>query len=146
MPAAPTASDTRALAAELAPRVARLNTMLRRRTALTGLSFSQLTTLAGLRDFGSQRVTDLAAAHQLSQPSMTVLVIRMERLGWVRRVPDTGDGRAVNVTITPVGRQVLARVSTARAEVLAERLAVLSPAQREALAAALPAVDALIES
>ena len=75
---------------------------------------------------------------------MTGLVRRLEDDGLVRRTPDAADGRAVRVVLTDAGRQRLALVRSARAEVLQARLDRLGDADRAALAAALPALDALL--
>ncbi len=53
-------------------------------------------------------------------------------------------GRVVQVAITDEGRVVLSRRRAARAERLAVLLATLSPQERAAMAAALPALDVLV--
>jgi len=73
------------------------------------------------------------------------IVDRMERQGWVRRVPDPVDRRAVRVEITRAGQEALAEVQSVRIEALARRLAALSNQQRVAIASALPALAALVE-
>lgn len=60
------------------------------------------------------------------------LVDRLEDAGLVRRQPGQ-DGRTTTVTLTARGRQAAARVAAARAEVLGEALAVLSPEERDML-------------
>jgi DNA-binding MarR family transcriptional regulator len=89
------------------------------------------------------RITELAAAQSVAQPTMTVAVQRLEARGLVVRERATDDRRATNVVITDAGRATLAARRAARAAVLQERLAALTPAQRKALAAALPALHAL---
>ncbi len=133
------------LADVLAPRIARLIIMLRRETAAAGLSRAQLSVLGALRDGGPRRITDLAELEQVTQPSMTLLVSRMQRQGWVQRQPDESDGRGVLVALTPSGRRRLDRVVAARAAALRERLDRLRPELRAALAAAVPALDAVME-
>lgn len=118
--------------------------LLRRETAAAGLSRAQLAVLHALRDIGPRRITDLAELEQVTQPSMTLLVSRMERAGWVRREPDPLDRRGVLVTLTPDGRGRLDRVVAARAAALKRRLERLQPAHRAALAAAVPALDAVM--
>jgi DNA-binding MarR family transcriptional regulator len=90
------------------------------------------------------RITDLAAAELVAQPTMTGLVRRLEQDGLVRRTPDPGDARAVLVELTDAGRDQLAAVRQARAEVLRERLDRLDGDARAALADALPALEALL--
>ncbi len=53
-------------------------------------------------------------------------------------------GRVVQVAITDEGRVVPSRRRAARAERLAVLLATLSPQERAAMAAALPALDVLV--
>jgi hypothetical protein len=71
-------------------------------------------------------VTDLAATESVAQPTMTTLVVRLERDGLVERGSDAADGRAVLVSITDEGLATLRRFSAARAEVLGARLETLS--------------------
>ncbi len=132
------------LADLLAPRIGRLIIMLRRETAAAGLSRAQLSVLAALRDGGPRRITELAEREQVTQPSMTLLISRMQRQGWVQRQPDESDGRGVLVALTPSGRKRLDRVVAARAAALRERLDRLRPEHTAALAAAVPALDAVM--
>jgi DNA-binding MarR family transcriptional regulator len=90
-----------------------------------------------------RRITELAAAQAVAQPTMTVAVQKLEARGLVTRERATDDRRATNVVITDQGRTTLAARRAARAGQLEERLANLTPAQRKALAAALPALHAL---
>jgi DNA-binding MarR family transcriptional regulator len=51
------------------------------------------------------RLTDLADQAQMSKQSAGVLVDQLERLGYVRRVPDPTDGRARLIVIEQRGRR-----------------------------------------
>jgi DNA-binding MarR family transcriptional regulator len=130
------------LATELEARIAAVFRLLLRRS-YRELSRTATSVLATLRDTGPRRVTDLAATESVAQPTMTTLVVRLERDGLVERGSDAADGRAVLVRITAEGLATLRRSSAARAEVLGARLATLDAADREAIAAALPAFDRL---
>jgi DNA-binding MarR family transcriptional regulator len=90
-----------------------------------------------------RRITELATAQAVAHPTMTVAVQRLEARGLVTRERATDDRRATNVVITDAGREVLATRHAQRAAALAGRLAALTPEQRAALAAALPALQAL---
>jgi DNA-binding MarR family transcriptional regulator len=90
-----------------------------------------------------RRITELATAQAVAQPTMTVAVQRLEARGLVTRERATDDRRATNVVITDAGREVLAARRAQRAAALEGRLAALEPEQRSALAAALPALHAL---
>jgi DNA-binding MarR family transcriptional regulator len=92
------------------------------------------------------RITDLAAAERVAQPSMTGLVGRLEQEGFVRRTRDAGDARVVRVVLTDAGRDELAAVRSSRAAVLQERIDNLDENARAALAAAMPALDQLLAS
>lgn len=67
-------------------------------------------TLAQVRVFqriapAGSRLTDLADQAQMSKQSAGVLVDQLERLGYVRRVPDPSDGRARLITMEERGRR-----------------------------------------
>jgi DNA-binding MarR family transcriptional regulator len=136
---------TRELANAFAPRLSKLVRLLIRETAGAGMSRTSLSVLAALRDAGSARITELADAERVAQPSMTTLISRLEGQGLVQRQSDPLDGRAVVVALTRAGRAELERMTRARAELLARRLEALTPAEQAALAAALPALDRLID-
>jgi len=108
-----------------------------------GLSLTAAATLTTLERSGPRRLTELAADEGVTQPAMTQLVGRLEAGGLVERSADPGDGRVVRVRLTDAGRELIARRRAARAERLSGLLAALSPADQEALAAALPAINAL---
>jgi DNA-binding MarR family transcriptional regulator len=136
------AEEAAELAIELEARIAAVFRLILRRS-YRELSRTATSVLATLRDTGPRRVTDLAATESVAQPTMTTLVVRLERDGLVARGSDAADRRAVLVSITAEGLATLRRLSEARAEVLGARLATLDAADREALAAALPALDRL---
>ena len=108
-----------------------------------GLSLTSAATLASLERLGPSRLTALAAREGVTQPAMTQLIARMAEQGLVERAADPGDGRVVRVQITAAGRELLAGRRAVRAERISGLLAMLSPADRAALIAALPAMNAL---
>jgi DNA-binding MarR family transcriptional regulator len=75
---------------------------------------------------------------------MTQLVGRLAAAGLVARSADPDDGRVVYVHLTQEGRDLVAHRRAVRAERLSTLLARLSPADQDALASALPAIDALV--
>jgi DNA-binding MarR family transcriptional regulator len=58
------------------------------------------------------RLVDLAEQAQMSKQSAGVMVDQLERLGYVRRVPDPTDGRARLIVIEERGRRAI-EVATA---------------------------------
>jgi DNA-binding MarR family transcriptional regulator len=131
------------LAAALAADFERIVGLFRSLSPASGLSMTAAATLAGIERLGPQRLTVLATREGVTQPAMTQLISRLEDSGLVRREPCAEDGRVVLVDITEQGRATLAHRRSARAERLAAIIAQLSPDHRAALAAALPALDAL---
>lgn len=138
--------DVMPLAAGLAERIVQLTNLLRREVFAAGLSLTHARVLAALRDLGSARITELAARERVTQPTMTALISRMERLGHVRRGPDVDDRRAVRVSATDAGMDVLARVGAARDAALANAVHLLPAEDADALRAVLPVLDRLIDS
>lgn len=135
--------DERSLAAEVASRLERMIGLFRSLSPPQGLSMTAAATLATLERSGPCRLTWLAAREGVTQPAMTQLVARLEESGLVAREADPADGRVVQVRLTEQGREMLVRRRAARAERLAVIMDRLSPDERTALAAALPAMDAL---
>jgi DNA-binding MarR family transcriptional regulator len=135
--------DTSLLATLLERRLARV-TQLLRANAHAGRSVGSLLTLRRLDEDGPLRITDLAAAELVAQPTMTGIVRRLEHDGLVRRTADPDDARVVRVALTDAGRDELAAVRSSRAAVLQERLDRLDDDARSALAAALDPLDDLL--
>ena len=77
---------------------------------------------------------------------MTVLMRRLEQEGLVRKTRDAADARAVRVEITEAGREALDQVRAARTQILQARLDRLDDDARAALAAAIPALDQLLQT
>ena len=137
-----TAAD-RDLAAGVSAGLERLIGLFRWISPPSGLSLTAAATLATLERSGPRRLTALAAREGVTQPAMTQLVARLQESGLVERVADPADGRVVQVRITAEGQALLAGRRAVRAERVAVLLARLSPDEQAALAAALPAMDAL---
>jgi DNA-binding MarR family transcriptional regulator len=134
--------------AELAPRLERAIarvTQLLRANAHAGRSVGALLTLRRLDDHGPLRITDLATAELVAQPTMTGIVRRLEQDGLVQRTPDPDDARAVRIALTDKGHDELAAVRAKRAAVLEQRLDRLTDDARAALAAALQPLDDLLK-
>jgi DNA-binding MarR family transcriptional regulator len=135
-------SDDR-LAVEVVAGLERLITLFRSLNSPSELSLTAAATLATLERSGPHRLTWLAASEGVTQPGMTQLISRLQDAGLVERVADPADGRAVQVRVTALGVTTLVARRAARAQRLVGMLSQLPPTQRSALAAALPAIDAL---
>ena len=87
-------------------------------------------TLAQVRVFqriapDGSRLTELADQAQMSKQSAGVLIDQLERLGYVRRVPDPTDGRARLIVIEERGRRAAEVAKATSTEILAEWTAFL---------------------
>jgi DNA-binding MarR family transcriptional regulator len=133
------------LAGDLGTALERVVALIRSLNTVNVMSRSASGTLATLERSGPTRLTALAVREGVTQPAMTQLISRLQDSGLVSREPDPDDGRVVRVVITDEGRAILAARRAERAERLAVLLARISPEYRAALAAALPAVEALTD-
>jgi MarR family transcriptional regulator, lower aerobic nicotinate degradation pathway regulator len=107
---------------------------LERRASEHGLSMAQTRLLGVLRD-RNPTMNELARLLELDKSSVTGLVDRAERRGLVRRVPSKTDGRAVQVSLTEVGRAQVAGIATSFENDVAAILAALPSVDRKALSA-----------
>jgi DNA-binding MarR family transcriptional regulator len=129
-------------AADVAAGLARLLSLIRWLLP-PGMSLTSASTLNTLERTGPCRLTALAIAEGVTQPAMTQLVGRLADAGLVTKCADPADGRVVHVQLTDSGRDYLARRRDFRTERLSGLFAQLSKADQDALAAALPAMNAL---
>jgi DNA-binding MarR family transcriptional regulator len=93
---------------------------------------------------GPRRITELADLERLAQPTMTLLVKRLEQQGLVTRERQTDDGRVVLVNLTEPGRVALEDFRARASAALGAYLAEISDEQVEALAAATEALGQLV--
>lgn len=126
------------------PLVFRLYDVVRRHSPRLGLTLTQGSVLSLLVREGPQRTSALAAREGVRVPTMTNVVSRLERAGYVTRGADPEDGRVVVVAATAQAHADVARVIEAREEFLRARLAGLSVADREAIERALPALTRML--
>jgi DNA-binding MarR family transcriptional regulator len=73
------------------------------------LSLTQLRVVGILAD-RRLRMTELAAYLGLEKSTMSGLIDRAEKRGILARLPSATDGRAVDVTLTPAGRELAGRI------------------------------------
>ena len=79
------------------------------------------------------RVKELAEAVVLSPTAMSRFVDRVEKAGYVRREPDPDDRRALQITITDAGRDLLRRMWPIYSRGIEERFGRQSESFRAAL-------------
>jgi DNA-binding MarR family transcriptional regulator len=147
--APPTAAAARreavdAVATALVPAASRVTRLLLRR-APHGVSRSEGGVLGALSR-GPRRITELADLEGHAQPTMTLLVKRLEERGWVVRERDPADGRVVLVSLTEAGTAALEELRAAYRAVLRDHLAALPDEQIAALQIATEALESLLDA
>lgn len=136
--------DERELAFQLVASSARLVRLAARQSA-SPVPRALARTLSVVNELGEPRISDLAAADRISQPTATTLVQKLEERGWVQRTADPNDARAVRIAITEAGRAAITEFRQSAADALAPRLAALSAADQRALARGVQALTTLLD-
>jgi len=133
------------VANRLRPVLLHLNRHLRREAQAQGISAGQISMLSAICDNPGIGVAELAAREGMASPSVTTHIDRLERAGYVTRDRELeGDRRRVGLRITQSGTKLLRAVRSRRTAWLASRLESLSLEQREAIAAAVEPLAALV--
>jgi DNA-binding MarR family transcriptional regulator len=109
----------------------------------SGLTPTQVWVLASIVRHGSVGISELAAKEGVNPTMLSRVIGKLDDAGLIRRVPDPVDKRAALIEPTAAGRRAKERINQRRTALLAERLAALTKDQDDALAAALPALEAL---
>ena len=118
---------------------------LRRHDIAMGLTPARASALSIMVFGGRVTIGQLAQAEQVSAPTMTRLVVGMERDGLVRREGDPADGRVVWLEATPKGRRILHAGRERRVAALESDLAALDENDRATLAAAVDILERVVK-
>jgi DNA-binding MarR family transcriptional regulator len=105
-----------------------------------GVPPAQLSALSVLVFGGERTVAELAAAEQVTSPTMTQIVTRLDRAGLAERRDHPRDARATLVRATAKGRRVMERGRRRRVQLLDELLAALTGAELDAVSEAIGAL------
>ena len=97
-------------------------------------------------DDGPRRITELAELEGLAQPTITLLVKRLEERGLVQRERGLEDGRVVLVSLTAAGTAALEEARGAVKVALRRYVAGMSDEQLQALADSAETLGELIET
>jgi DNA-binding MarR family transcriptional regulator len=108
--------------------------LLERRLFPTGVSVSQARVL-GLLYFSNKPVKPSRLATLLFQEtqSITGILHRIETKGWVRRLPDPEDRRAVGLELTDKGRELAKKVVAMSEDLYGQVFGPLNVRERESL-------------
>lgn len=109
------------MAASLRLSVARLARLLRQQDR-SGLSPAMGTALASVWRHGPITLGRLAALEQVTPPTITKLVEKLEHRGLIERTTDPADRRVCRVAITPAGSAQLDEIRERRTEWLSAQL------------------------
>jgi DNA-binding MarR family transcriptional regulator len=93
-----------------------------------------------------RRITELAELEGLAQPTMTLLVQRLEQRGWVARNRHPDDGRVVLVSLTDAGGTMLEGFRTQVLAVLRNRLEAMADEEIAELEAATETLGSLVDT
>jgi DNA-binding MarR family transcriptional regulator len=139
----PPAIDDPMLPARLRLAIGRLNRRIRVDAAAV-LPPLQTSVLVTLEEHEPLRLSELARREAVTPPTMSRVLAALDDAGLLVRTPDPQDARSALVELSAEGRAMIEQLRTERTAVLAERLERLAPEHREALAAAVPALEALV--
>jgi DNA-binding MarR family transcriptional regulator len=123
--------------------VGRLSRSLRQ-AGVPGPGHGAISALATLVNSGQLRLGDLAAKEGVAAATMSRIIASLVEAGYVSRESDPIDRRAWLAKATEEGERLVSGVRSTRVQELNRRLDRLAPEHREALLAALPALEALI--
>jgi DNA-binding MarR family transcriptional regulator len=135
-------ADTELTAERLRFAVTRLARRLRQHAG-TGLTPTQLATLATVERTGPVPIGAVAEAEQISAPTATKTVDKLHAAGLVDRITDPNDRRVSLVSVTDDGRDLLVDTRRRKAAWLAARIHALEPGEIATLAAALDVLEHL---
>lgn len=110
------------------------------------ISATELSVLGRVRRYGPLTPGALAELEHVRPPSISRVIERLESAGHLQRAPHPEDQRRYLVSATREGAEFLARTREHRNQWLAVRLASLTPADQEAVAGALDALQHLAET
>ena len=131
------------LASALRVSLARLNRRLRRQASQHALTPTQLATLSAVERRPAVTPGELAELEKVQPPSMTRVIAKLEERGLLERRPHPTDRRQVTITVTPKGAALLQEERRAKEAWLAQRLAELTPEEKEILRSAAPSLEKL---
>jgi DNA-binding MarR family transcriptional regulator len=130
------------ISSQLLPRAALLTRLLAREIGheITRTEAGVLNVLSN----GPRRITELAELEGLAQPTMTILVKRLEDRQLIKRTHPAHDGRVVLVSLAPTGQRVLDDARARATATMHESLAEVSDEHIAALASATETLAQLI--
>src|SRR5436305_868159 len=141
----PSSPSARALADTLRPVLLRLSRELRREAQSLGVTGGEVSLLVQIKKHPGITASELAGHERISAPGMSGHIARLEAAGLIERTRAT-DRRRIGLSVTAEGDEILASVKRRRTAWLADHLKTLTDDERDAISAALPAFEKLLEA
>ena len=126
----------------IAEEVAALMPMIARRILLgffqsIDITQTQVFTIITIAEGAPIRLSELSHKLNISAPTVTGIVDRLEKLDYVERIPDRTDRRVIHVDLTPKGRALAKKFKSTITSKWKELLARLPEQEQEQYAAIL---------
>ena len=125
--------------------VSRMSRRLKQTAAAGSLTTTEVDMLLVAERRGPARMSDFAVFCGLNPTMLSRLVPRLEGSRLLKRSADGADRRVSLIEVTPQATELLDRVRSERDDVLSRLLDALEPHERQAIAAAVPALEKLAE-
>lgn len=118
----------------------------RRLTKTVGLTAPQLLVLQAIRDLGAVAISRLSSEVSLSQATVTTIIDRLERRGYVARQRSEQDKRVVHALLTEAGREAVDAAPTPLQEAFSVRFEQLKDWEQSQILSALQRVAAMMDA
>lgn len=118
----------------------------RRLTKTVGLTAPQLLVLQAIRNLGAVAISRLSSEVSLSQATVTTIIDRLERRGYVSRQRSEQDKRVVHALLTAAGNEALDNAPTPLQEAFSVRFEQLQDWEQSQILAALQRVAAMMDA
>jgi DNA-binding MarR family transcriptional regulator len=132
------------VAEHLPSRAAILVRLLVKQVRSSEVSRTEMEVLSILRE-GPRRITELTELEGIAQPTMTLLVKRLQEKGWVQREGLPDDGRVVMVSLTESGSAAQQKFRAQFLAAMRTDLRELSDQQLQALSAATEILSSFVD-
>jgi DNA-binding MarR family transcriptional regulator len=132
------------LAEHLLSRAAVLVRLLVKQVRSREISRTEMEVLSILAE-GPRKITELGELEGIAQPTVTLLVKRLQEKGWIRRAGLPQDGRVVMISLTNAGRTAQQKFRAQFLAALRADLQELSDQQLKELSAATETLSSFVD-
>lgn len=98
-----------------------------------GLTQPQFAVIEVIGHLGPLKVGEICNKMLVTGGNMTLVLDNIEKLGYIERVPNKEDRRAIYIQLTPAGKMLFDEVFIIHAEKISEYMSVLTTAEQKAL-------------